>query len=139
MTSHRSPLILVIEDDAKDRAGIARELSEAGYEAETVATGAEALVRCREQRFDAITMDMVLPDMSGRAVLGKIRERGLNLETPVVVVTVLAHKGITVGFKVSHILSKPMVKGELVEALRSCGVEPAGSASDPLLQNCLTD
>ncbi len=55
-------------------------------------------------------MDMILPDMSGRAVLGKIRERGLNLETPVVVVTVLAHKGITVGFKVSHILSKPMAK-----------------------------
>src|SRR6185503_14561108 len=74
-TSHRSPLILVIEDDAKDRAGIAGELSEAGYEVQTVATGAEALVRCREQRFDAITMDMILPDMSGRAVLGKIRER----------------------------------------------------------------
>ena len=134
-TSHRSPLILVIEDDAKDRAGIAGELSEAGYEAETVATGAEALVRCREKRFDAITMDMMLPDMSGRAVLGKIRERGLNLETPVIVVTVLAHKGITVGFKVSHILSKPMAKGELLEALRSYGVEPAGSAPDLRLQN----
>jgi CheY-like chemotaxis protein len=92
-------------------------------------------VRCREKRFDAITMDMMLPDMSGRAVLGKIRERGLNLETPVIVVTVLAHKGITVGFKVSHILSKPMAKGELLEALRSYGVEPAGSAPDLQLQN----
>ncbi len=80
-------------------------------------------------------MDMILPDMSGRAVLGKIRERGLNLETPVIVVTVLAHRGITVGFKVSHILSKPMLKGDLVEALRSSGVEPTGSPSDLQLQN----
>ena len=91
---------MVIEDDAKDRTWIAQELSEGGYSIETVATGAEALVRCREKRFEAITMDMILPDMSGRAVLGKIREPGLNLETPVIVVTVLAHRGITVGFKV---------------------------------------
>ena len=130
-TSHPSPLILVIEDDAKDRAEIARELSEAGYAVETVATGSEALVRCRAQRFDAITIDMMLPDMTGRTVLAKIREPGLNHETPVVVVTVLAHKGIAVGFKVSHILSKPVAKRELLEALKSCGVEPASPAPDP--------
>jgi CheY-like chemotaxis protein len=95
-----------------------------------VATGAEALVRCREKRFDAITIDMMLPDMTGRAVLGKIRERGLNLETPVVVVTVLAHKGIGIGFEVSQILGKPVAKGELLKALTRCGVEPGSPAPD---------
>jgi PAS domain S-box-containing protein len=130
-TSHRSPLILVIEDDAKDRTWIARELSEAGYQVETVATGSEALVRCRERRYDAITIDMMLPDMTGRAVLGKIRERGLNVETPVVVMTVLAHKGIAVGFKVSHILAKPVAKEELLDALRCCGIEPGSPILDP--------
>jgi signal transduction histidine kinase len=123
-TSQRSPLILVIEDDANDRTWIARDLSEAGYEVDTVATGAEALVRCREKRFDAITIDMMLPDMTGRAVLGKIRERSLNLDTPVVVVTVLPHKGIAVGFNGAHMLGKPLAKGELPEVLRRCGVEP---------------
>jgi len=56
-TSHRSRFVLVIEDDPKDRAWVAGQLSEAGYQVETVATGSEALVRCRENRFDAIMLD----------------------------------------------------------------------------------
>ena len=119
-----APIILVVEDDAKDRAWLARELSEAGYTVDTVATGAEALIRCRERRFDAIMLDMMLPDMSGRAVLGKIRERGLNLETPVIVVSVLADKGIGLGYEVRDILAKPVSQDEILKALRSCGVEP---------------
>ena len=46
-----APLILVVEDDAGDRASIAAALRGAGYAVEAVATGAEALVRSREQRF----------------------------------------------------------------------------------------
>ena len=92
---------------------------------DTVATGAEALVHCREMRFDAIMLDMMLPDMSGRAVLGKIRERGLNLETPVIVVSVLADKGIGVGYEVRDILAKPVSGDEILKALKRCGVEPS--------------
>ena len=120
-----APLILVVEDEPEDRAWLARELAEAGYAVDTVATGAEALVHCREMRFDAIMLDMMLPDMSGRAVLGKIRERGLNLETPVIVVSVLADKGIGVGYEVRDILAKPVSPGEILKALDRCGVEPS--------------
>src|SRR5438034_470727 len=120
-----APLILVVEDEPEDRAWLARELAEAGYAVDTVATGAEALVHCREMRFDAIMLDMMLPDMSGRAVLGEIRERGLNLETPVIVVSVLADKGIGVGYEVRDILAKPVSGDEILKALDRCGVEPS--------------
>lgn len=119
-----TPLILVVEDDARDRAWIANALRKTGYGIETVATGSEALMRCREQRFDAITLDIMLPDMSGRAVLEKLRERGLNQETPVVVVTLLAQKGIVAGFPVVDLLTKPVSEGEIVRALERCGVAP---------------
>ncbi len=119
-----TPLILVVEDDASDRVWIAGALRRAGYGVETVATGAEALIRCREQHFDAITLDMILPDMSGRAVLEKLRERGLNQETPVVIVTLLAQKGMVAGFQVVDILAKPVSEGEVVKALERCGVAP---------------
>ncbi|HZA54734.1 MAG TPA: PAS domain S-box protein [Candidatus Udaeobacter sp.] len=131
VASPGSPLILVIEDEVKDRAWLTRELSTAGYGVQTVATGAEAVVRCRERRFDAITLDMMLPDMSGRAVLGKIRERGLNIETPVVIVTVLANKGIGIGYEVKEILAKPVSSGEVLKALKRCGVAP--SSHQPIL------
>ncbi len=119
-----APAILVIEDDANDRQSIASALRTAGYGVETVATGAEALVRCREQIFDAITLDMMLPDMSGRAVIEKLRERGLNQQTPVVVVTLLAHKGLIAGFQITDILSKPVSQGDLLSALERCRVRP---------------
>ncbi|MGE5216150.1 MAG: PAS domain S-box protein [Chloroflexota bacterium] len=122
-----APRILVIEDDVQDRAWIASVLRGAGYAAETVATGAEALARCRERRFDAITLDIMLPDMSGRAVLEKLRERGLNQKTPVTVVTLLAHKGILAGLQVNDILSKPVSRDDLVRALERCGVTPKSS------------
>jgi PAS domain S-box-containing protein len=119
-----APLVLVVEDDARDRALIANGLAKVGYAVETVATGAEALVRCREKRFDAITLDMILPDMTGRAVLEKLRERGLNQQTPVVVVTLLANKGVVAGFEVADILPKPVSGDELLKTLRRCGIEP---------------
>jgi signal transduction histidine kinase/ActR/RegA family two-component response regulator len=122
-----APLILVIEDDAKDRSWIAGALRGAGYGVATVATGAEALVRCREQRFDAITLDIMLPDMSGRAVLEKLRERGRNQATPVIVVTLLAHKGIVAGFQIADILPKPVAENEILKALERCGIAPSGT------------
>ncbi len=117
-----APLILVVEDDAQDRAWVGHVLRKTGYVIETVATGSEALMRCREQRFDAITLDIMLPDMSGRTVLQKLRERGLNQETPVVVVTLLAEKGIVAGFPVVDLLTKPVSQGQIVRALERCGV-----------------
>ncbi|HEX9787709.1 MAG TPA: PAS domain S-box protein [Candidatus Binatia bacterium] len=125
---HASPgasLILVIEDDVNDRTWIASALQAAGYAVHTVATGAEALVRCRERKYDAITLDIMLPDMSGRAVFEKLRERGLNRQTPVTVVTLLAHKGVVAGFQVNDILSKPVSHAEIVKALERCGVTPS--------------
>jgi DNA-binding response OmpR family regulator len=43
-------------------------LQNSGYAVETAATCAEAVAKCRERRFDAITLDMMLPD--GLAVRG---------------------------------------------------------------------
>jgi PAS domain S-box-containing protein len=117
-------LILVVEDDARDRAWLVKTLNASGYSVEAVATGSEALIRCREKRYDAITLDIMLPDMSGRAVLAKIRERGLNQQTPVVVVTLLAAKGIMAGFQVADILPKPVSGSEILNALKRCGIEP---------------
>jgi PAS domain S-box-containing protein len=122
-------LILVVEDDPSDRAWIEKTLSGAGYFVEAVATGSEALTRCREKRYDAITLDIMLPDMSGRAVLAKIHERGLNQQTPVVVVTLLAGKGIMAGFQVADILPKPVSANEILSALKRCGIEPNSARS----------
>lgn len=123
--------ILVVEDDSNDRACIAGILQAAGYAVEAVATGAEALIRCRDQRFDAITLDLMLPDMTGRSVLAKLRERGANQHTPVIVVTLLPNKGIVAGFQVAAILRKPISGSAILEALKNSNVEP--NSAKPVL------
>jgi PAS domain S-box-containing protein len=120
------PVILVIEDDAKDRKWLARTLGEAGYAVQTVATGAEALEVCQREVFDGITLDLLLPDMDGLDVLKTLRARGLNRSTPVIVVSVVADKGLGSGFHVSDVLQKPVKSEELLASLKRVEVAPAG-------------
>jgi PAS domain S-box-containing protein len=119
-----APRVLVIEDDTNDRAWIARTLVAAGYSVDAVDTGGEALVRCGLNRYDAITLDLLLPDMNGQDLLKAIRAAGENQETPVVVVTVVAQQGIVAGFHVQDILVKPVEPGAILAALRRARVEP---------------
>jgi protein-histidine pros-kinase len=116
--------ILVIEDDAGDRAWLVRTLSESGYAVDAVATTAEALSRCRARRYDALTLDLFLADGSGLDVLKALRTEGPNRDTPVVVVTVVAERGAGAGFRIHDTLVKPVSRHDLLAALRRAAVGP---------------
>jgi signal transduction histidine kinase/DNA-binding response OmpR family regulator len=116
-----APTILVIEDEVADRDRLVAALSAAGYAVESVSTGAEAIARCEERAYDAITLDLLLPDMTGLEVLHRLRE-GRNGAVPVIVVTVIAERGAVAGFVVHDVLSKPLAEAELVASLHRAGV-----------------
>src|SRR5690606_17340373 len=105
---------LVIEDDPADRDQIVAALTAMGYAVEAVGTGAEAIARCQTRTYDAITLDLFLPDMTGLEALQRLRE-GPNEHAPVVVVTIVAERGAVAGFAVHDVLAKPLSG----EALRS--------------------
>jgi PAS domain S-box-containing protein len=117
------PHVLVIEDDPKDSDWLVRTLTDAGYTVEAARNGDEALRRSREQVFDAITLDLLLPDVSGRDLLKAIRD-GLNHDTPVVIVSVVAERGIGTGFQVHDIFQKPVRSEELLASLERAAVLP---------------
>ncbi len=116
--------ILVVDDDAGDRADLLGGLARAGCAVETAETGAEAIARAAADRFDAITLDLTLPDATGWDVLHAIRATGPNQDTPVIVVTALAAKGAPVGFLIHDFLTKPVDPAVLVAALERAGVKP---------------
>ncbi len=120
-----APTILVVEDDPVDRDRLVAALSNAGYGVETVATGAEAIDRGATRAYDAITLDLLLPDMSGLDVLHRLRE-GPNGKVPVIVVTVVAEPGSVAGFEVHDVLAKPLAEPALLASLRSAGVHAEG-------------
>jgi CheY-like chemotaxis protein/anti-sigma regulatory factor (Ser/Thr protein kinase) len=120
----QSQKLLVIEDEPNDRTWLTNVLSQQGYLVESAVTGSEAILRCQEQNYRAITLDFFLPDMTGRDVLRAIRAGGRNQQTPVILLTVATDKGLVAGFKVHDILSKPLATDELFSSLEHAGVSP---------------
>jgi signal transduction histidine kinase len=116
--------VLVVEDDARDQAQLVRALSDAGYEVEVATTGAQALSRWRQRAavFDAVTIDLLLPDMSGLDVLAALQGDPRATGLPIIVVTVVPDTNVLAGFLVHEVLHKPLDTNRLLESLRRAGV-----------------
>ncbi len=85
--------ILIVDDDPVQRRLLENMVARAGYEAVTADGGDAAvatLTAADGGRIDAVVLDLVMPDLDGYGVLGKLRDAGLNI--PVIVQT--AHGGI---------------------------------------------
>jgi len=67
--------VLVVDDEASVRVALQRYLSSRGHEVETTASGREALARMREDAFDAVIIDMRMPDLSGEQLFGELKAR----------------------------------------------------------------
>lgn len=131
----RVPTILIVEDDPSDAVWLEQVLGDAGYVAETAATGAEAVARARECRYDGITLDLLLPDMTGWDIVREIREAGPNVDTPIVVVSIAPQKVAAAGFVVREVVQKPARPADLLDALRRVGVPANEGRPLPILEN----
>lgn len=76
---------LLVEDDEVLREVMLRSLSDAGHRVDVAATAAHARHLWQVQPFDAVLLDLNLPDGNGLAVLREARAR--NDRTPVLVLT----------------------------------------------------
>ncbi|MEW6583158.1 MAG: response regulator transcription factor [Actinomycetota bacterium] len=126
----QEPLIMVVEDDARLRSLLARGLRRAGFRAETVGTGGEALQRLGTVGPDAVVLDVRLPDGDGRDICQAIRERGHDV--PVVFLS--GHGELAdrlAGFDAGgdDYVTKPFMLDELVVRLRAV-IRRAGGNGD---------
>ncbi len=79
--------LLVIDDRAENLELMQRRLMREGYRITTCNSGYEALARLESDNFDGILLDWLMPGMTGKEVLGKIRSKFSAHELPVIVVT----------------------------------------------------
>ncbi len=79
------PAVLLVEDHAESRAGLAYALESQGHQVHQAATGKAALSIARREELHAAVLDLRLPDMDGLSVLDGLLERSPDL--PVIVVT----------------------------------------------------
>jgi two-component system OmpR family response regulator len=112
--------ILVVEDDAKLRTLLHRGLAEEGYAVDVAGTGVDAVWQATEFGYDAIVLDLGLPDIDGFAVCQQIR--GRDCTAPVLMLTALDGveqrvQGLDAG--ADDYLVKPFAFAELVARLRA--------------------
>ncbi|MDF2441571.1 MAG: hypothetical protein JWN98_2555, partial [Abditibacteriota bacterium] len=87
------PSILICEDDADVASVLARMLQMEGFETEIVPDGASARARLAERTYNAMTLDLGLPDGDGIALIRKLRLRDDTRDMPIVVVSAHADRG----------------------------------------------
>ena len=74
--------LLIVEDAQKLSSVLQRAFREDGYAVDVEALGGEAVWRATETEFDAIILDVGLPDITGFEVCRQLRGRGSRPRTP---------------------------------------------------------
>lgn len=77
--------VLLIEDEAPLRLGLARQLEAEGYRVDQAADGEEGLFLAREYPFDLAIVDLGLPKLNGLAIVQKLRAGGSAM--PILILT----------------------------------------------------
>jgi two-component system cell cycle response regulator CtrA len=126
--------ILLIEDDRAMARTVELMLDEAGFEHETAATGEAALEFARTYEFDAILLDLTLPDLHGHDVLKRLRL--LRVGTPVLILSGDAETSTKVtgfGAGADDYVTKPFEKAELLARLHALVRRSQGHAQSVIV------
>ncbi|GJI94315.1 DNA-binding response regulator [Duganella caerulea] len=111
--------ILVVEDEPKAGDYLVKGLRESGYVADLARNGVDGLALALEHDYDLIVLDVMLPQLDGWAVLGRLRERK---QTPVLFLTARDEvadrvKGLELG--ADDYLVKPFAFAELLARIKT--------------------
>ncbi|MBI2418304.1 MAG: response regulator, partial [Ignavibacteriales bacterium] len=111
--------VLVIEDDYATSKLLSNYLNKWGYEPQIINSGLKALDLLKKERFLAVIMDIVLPDVNGLELLKRIREEEHSKYTPVIVCSVEAEQQKAFLMGAVEYFVKPIRYKDLVEVLTS--------------------
>jgi two-component system, OmpR family, response regulator len=112
--------LLLVEDDAKLAGAVGRGLRHEGYAVDVVGDGDAALMQSAVWDYDAIVLDVMLPQRDGFEVCRALRER--DCWAPILMLTARSRvddriRGLDVG--ADDYLAKPFDFGELLARLRA--------------------
>jgi two-component system sensor histidine kinase/response regulator len=120
--------ILLAEDNAVNQLVALRILEKAGHRVAVAKTGVEALLALEKDDFDAVLMDVQMPEMGGFEATAKIREReSRGAHVPIIAMTAHAMAGdrercLEVGM--DDYISKPIHAAGLLELLEKYRRQP---------------
>jgi DNA-binding response OmpR family regulator len=125
--------ILLIDDDSRLAAMVSEYLAGAGYRVATAASGETGLERLAKEPYDALVLDLSLPDIDGLEVCRRLRARS---DVPVLMLTARGDAmdrivGLELG--ADDYLPKPFEPRELLARLKAILRRGKRAAKDPVL------
>jgi two-component system OmpR family response regulator len=127
--------ILVVEDDPETAGQLVEQLSTSGYQVDLAGSGSEALSHAGGCDYAVITIDRMLPDIDGIAVMRQLRDDGVS--SPFLIISALGEiddkvRGLRAGG--DDYLVKPFSFIELLARLEALGRRSDTVAKETILR-----
>jgi two-component system, OmpR family, response regulator MtrA len=125
--------VLIVEDDASIREVAGLGLSQAGFRVTTAADGRDGLVQFRNQSFDLVVLDVMLPHLDGYEVCRQIRSES---RVPIIMLSAKSDTvDVVVGLELGadDYVTKPFEMPELVARARAALRRSAAEPEEPML------
>jgi len=126
--------VLLIEDDARLAEMVSEYLGEAGFRVSVARLGRAGLEQLAREPFDALVLDLMLPDMDGLEVCRQLRAKS---DTPVLMLTArgdAADRIVGLEIGADDYLPKPFEPRELLARLRAILRRRASPSKNPILR-----
>lgn len=122
--------LLVVDDEEKIREVIREYAEFEGYEVEEAADGMEAITKCRDQDYDLIIMDIMMPRLDGYSACKEIRK---TKNIPTIMLSARSEEydklfGFELG--IDDYVTKPFSPKELMARVRAVLTRSRGSAAE---------
>ena len=112
-------LLLWVDDEIELLKAHILFLEKKGYEVQTTSNGADAIDLCRQQTYDLILLDEMMPGLSGLETLQQIKD--IQPATPIVMCTKSEEENImdqAIGSKIADYLIKPVNPSQILLSLK---------------------
>ena len=130
-----APRILVVEDEADIAQLLSLMLKRAGYRVDIALSGREALAALQDTAYAALSMDLMLPDISGLEIIRQVRQCPETADLPIVIVSAKMEEGrlaINGDFSAIDWLAKPFDEHRLLAVVQGL-LTQAGAANPRVL------
>ena len=108
MPDGKGDLVLVIDDDADQRALMTRFLQREGFQARTAADGETGLTLARQLKPRAILLDVMMPGVDGWSILSALKGDGELADIPVIMVTFVEQRALAASLGAADYVLKPV-------------------------------
>jgi len=123
-----SEKVLLVDDEEDLLDAMAERMRNQGLEVSTTTSAWDALVKTEEEPFDAIVIDLMMPEMNGLEVLKTIKDRRPDLKVILLTGLATVEKGLeAMKFGATDLMEKPADLKVLIDKIRKPKSAKSGS------------